>query len=458
VDIDLDADIPLFIDPYVFSTKQDSWSARCNDAILSFFQTALDCVRHGDDARGRHLLDNLSEPNETHLGLSRGAPSGRGVSGKQALDLYEQLKTSQAATSGLLSELSECDLFVDGISSDKISDMTTNIIRRELLQYSQEQCRLHGVKLQGTIASGRLWNPSSGCWEQSYVQLPVAKGTKILLVPKASVRWNITFDAHKYYNYFVLNYLQQEHMDSRTGLVDALRSGERRITKKALREVYPLTKEFLARFSEEHPEVLKAYKRQLDVPRQLTDLDLDPEFDERSFAHALTEVLNQIPTGNDAATTFHHFISGVLEFLFYPHLIYPEIEHEIHEGRKRIDIRFVNQSDTGFFFRMLRHPPVRAQAVFVECKNYGREIGNPELDQLSGRFSQLRGCLGFLICRTVRDRNRLRKSSKDTALDGRGIIITFEDHDVIEMLALVAGGRRDELDRLLQHRFEQVTG
>ncbi|MGA9725715.1 MAG: hypothetical protein WBQ86_24900 [Candidatus Binatus sp.] len=458
VDIDLDTDIPLFIDPYIFSIKQDSWSERCHAEIISFFQAAIDCVRHGNDAQGRHLLDNLSEPNETHLGLSTGTPSGRGVSGKQALDLYEQLKASQAATSGLLSELSECDLFVDGIGSDKISDMATNIIRRELIQYSQEQCRLHGIQLQGTVASGRLWNPAAGRWEQSYVQLPVAHGAKILLVPKASVRWNITFDAYKYYNHFVLNFLQQEHVDSRSGLVEALQSGERRVTKKALREAYPITKEFLSRFSKEHPEVLEAYKRQLEIPRQLTDRDFDPDFDECAFARALIETLRRIPTGDGAATKFHHFSSGLLEFLFYPSLICPEIEHEIHEGRKRIDIRFVNQSDEGFFFRMLRHPPVGAQAVFVECKNYGKEIGNPELDQLSGRFSPLRGRFGFLICRAVRDRNRLHARCKDTALDGRGIIIALEDDDLIEMLALVEAGRRDELDGVLQRRYEQLAG
>jgi hypothetical protein len=458
VDIDLDTDIPLFIDPYIFSIKTDSWSERCHAEIISFFQTAIDCVRHGLDAHGRHLLDNLSEPNETHLGLSTGTPSGRGVSGKQAMDLYEQLKTSQAATSGLLSELSECDLFVDGISSDKISDMTTNIIRRELIQYSQEQCKLHGIQLQGTVASGRLWDSAAGRWEQSYVQLPVASGSKVLLVPKASVRWNITFDAYKYYNSFVLNFLQQEHLDSRSGLVETLRSGGRRVTKKALREAYPITKEFLSRFSEEHPEVLEAYKKELEIPRQLTDRDLDPEFDERAFAGALIEALRQIPTGDDHATKFHHFISGVLEFLFYPNLICPEIEHEIHEGRKRIDIRFVNQSDQGFFFRMLRHPPVGAQAIFVECKNYGKEIGNPELDQLSGRFSPLRGRFGFLVCRAVRDRDRLRARCKDTAVDGRGIVIALEDENIIEMLSLIESGQRDELDRILQQRYEELAG
>jgi len=79
------------------------------------------------------LLNGLSEPNETHLGLSSGRPQGRGVSGKQAFDLYRHLTRSRAAASGLLSELADCDLFIEGIGPDKISDISTNIIRRELI-------------------------------------------------------------------------------------------------------------------------------------------------------------------------------------------------------------------------------------------------------------------------------------------------------------------------------------
>ncbi len=40
------------------------------------------------------------------VGVSSGAPQGRGVSGKQAFDLYKSIVSSKAAKSGLVSELS----------------------------------------------------------------------------------------------------------------------------------------------------------------------------------------------------------------------------------------------------------------------------------------------------------------------------------------------------------------
>jgi hypothetical protein len=45
VDVPLNSDLALFVDPYTFSVQDDDWSLRCNEAILSFFEAALSCVR-----------------------------------------------------------------------------------------------------------------------------------------------------------------------------------------------------------------------------------------------------------------------------------------------------------------------------------------------------------------------------------------------------------------------------
>lgn len=82
VDIDLDKDIPLFIDPYALSIKSDIFSTKCNEYVSSYFQTVIDCIKKQEDSRAKHLLNNLGEPNETCLGVSKGSPSGRGISTK----------------------------------------------------------------------------------------------------------------------------------------------------------------------------------------------------------------------------------------------------------------------------------------------------------------------------------------------------------------------------------------
>ena len=456
VDVDTDTDTHLFIDPYVFSKRSDAWSAKCHESILSFFEAVLDAIRTGDHARGERLLNQLHEPNETCLGLSRGTPSGRGIGSLQAEDLFDSLRESRAAETGLLEELADCELFIRGIGPDKISDITTNIIREHLIEYTQYQCELHGVELPGTVASGNLWNANTQRWENRYVRLPIIGGRKIILVPKASVRWSLAFSHQQYYNQFVLEFLQAEHLSQGTALVETLKNGRQRVTKKSLKELHPLSKHFLTEFSENHPEVLERYKRILGVPRELRDYELEEEFEEAIFARALIQHLAGINRGDHDASRFHSFMIGALEFIFYPNLIYPEKELEIHEGRKRIDIAYTNNSDAGFFFRRRSDARVAATKVYVECKNYMKEMANPELDQLAGRFSPVRGRLGFLIGRNFDNRERFIDRCRDTARDDRGFIVAMVDEDTVRMLEMIESGRRWEVDQYLEHRFGEL--
>ncbi|KJC37138.1 hypothetical protein UP09_28235 [Bradyrhizobium sp. LTSP885] len=456
VDVNTDDDLPLFLDPYGFTQSNDAWSIQCNEEILSFFEAVLAAIRAGDNVRGRSLLNNLGEPNETCLGLSLGRPAGRGVGRQQADQLFDKIATSRAAQSGLLSELADCELFIPFFGADKISDVTTNIIRRHLIDYTVAQCDLHRIPLHDNVASGMLWDSAASRWTNRYVTLPVIDGRKILLVPKASVRWNLAFSHSDYYNQFVLEFLQAEHLRQDTALVETLRNGRRRVTKKSLKELHPLAKDFLAAFTDQNPEVLTRYKRLLKSPDGVRDEDLDQEFNEAAFAQSLIDQLPLIDAGNASATRFHHLMIGALEFIFYPHLIYPVREDEINEGRKRIDISYTNNAHQGFFFRRRSEQRANALKIMVECKNYQKEMANPELDQLAGRFSDVRGRLGFLVGRSFDNRERFVARCRDTAQANNGFIIALVDQDIIRFLEFIRDKNRHQIDRDLERRFSEL--
>ena len=59
-----------------------------------------------------------------------------------------------------LASLEECELMIEGIGRDKISDLTTNVIRTHLIEYTQDQCTLHGVPLQN-VAVAPCFDPTS---------------------------------------------------------------------------------------------------------------------------------------------------------------------------------------------------------------------------------------------------------------------------------------------------------
>lgn len=458
VDVELATDTRLFLDPYSIGIRGEEWSRRCATSITVFFDCLLDAVRQGDDERARVLLGSLHEPNETRLGLSRNRPQGSAIGDKLALEILESLKNSEAVRTGLLRDLAEGELFVDGVGHDRISDLVTNIIRRELIEYTQEQCHLHGIALRGTAASGPMWDAAQMTWFSDMVQLPIVDGHKVLLVPKVAVRWRPLLTPGDYYNNYVLNYIQADELRSgRMGLIRHLKKGGRRVYKTDLKRTYPLTKGFLRAFTQHHPAVLEAYKEaKAEVGKTPDDLSKG-EFDEGEFARQLIMALEGIPRGSDGATAYHNLMIGLIEFLLFPNLLFPNKEHEIHEGRKRIDIVYTNAATYGIFESFSRTTRKTSTRIMVECKNYSSDPANPELDQISGRFADHRGWLGLLTFRVTGDMDMFVARCRDTARDGRGYVIPLQDADIIEMLRCVERGRRQEVDGILNRRFVELT-
>ncbi|MCT2401672.1 hypothetical protein [Novosphingobium mangrovi (ex Huang et al. 2023)] len=457
VDIRLDIDNRLYICPYAIQIREDEWSEACGDHIRSYFNEILDQLRNGNAERAQHLLSHLHEPNETFFGQSSGRPSGRGVGEYKALDLVNALLNSRAFETGLLADVSDAELFIPGVGPDTISDLVTNVIRGLLADYTLAECRLHEIPTSPTTSLGPSWNVVRRDWEAKTYQLPVFEGRPVLLVPWFSVRRRLSLNSQEFYNHYMISYLQSEYLDAGRALVETLKNGRQRVTKKSVKERHPFIKDDMAAFVRDHPEILERYKDLKGASGPLDIEDIEPNFDENALAQVLIDRLREIPTGGDSADTYHSLMVGICTFLFAPDLIAPVKEFEQHNGRKRIDIKFTNASNDGFFGHSLASAQLRARNILIECKNYTKELRNPELDQLAGRFGHQRGFLGFLLCRNMDDRERIIASCRDTAADGRGFMIVFEDRDVAQMLQWVMEGRRSEIDRYLHRRLDEIT-
>src|SRR5712692_3754680 len=275
VDVSLNTDNRLFVDPFALSQRPDRWSQNAHLTVVTFFQAIIDDIRAGREDHALELLRHLREPNETRLGYSRQRSQGAGIGDEQAEDLFEALRDSSAVRTGFINSLEESELMIEGISHDKISDLTTNIIRGELAGYTTEQCVLHNVPTRD-VAMPPCFNTDAMDWQDRYLSLPIYGDRPILLVPKSIVRRTSAYRHPKYYQHFVLNYLQREELDNpQSRLVRTLRDGRRKVHKKDLVALYPRTKEFLYDFSRRHPEVLREYRESLaQAERQGTSSDV----------------------------------------------------------------------------------------------------------------------------------------------------------------------------------------
>lgn len=218
---------------------------------------------------------------------------------------------------------------------------------------------------------------------------------------------------------------------------------------------YISDKKWLADFTLRHPEVFAQFKKDcIKRINFITNEELDV-VEVRTVTEYLKNKLLNIPKGSSAATEYHRTIVGIMELLFYPYLASPKIEEEIHDGRKRMDIVFDNCADFGFFHRLSTSYDVPSRFIIVECKNYSRDIKNPELDQLSGRFSPNRGKFGIAACREIEDMSTFLARCNDTVKDNRGVIIPLVDSDFVYMLENFENNNII-WEEVLQERFHEV--
>lgn len=463
VDVRLDTDVPLFLDPTALHLLDTEWGARCRSLIHSYFSTVLECIANGEHTKAKRLLASLSEPNETHLGLSRRRSRGHGMGSGLADKMWQALTASGAVRSGLITDLEDTALMIDGIASDVISDIVTNIIREPLLEYTIEMCNQYGIPLE-MHRTRKLWNAREKKWEQKDMPQAIANNYRLMLVPKAIVRKSITYDAGEYYNKFLLEQLQEEDMAD--GLVRVLKNGdERPPTKKSIKERFSIgedgkinEKEQNRNLTPERLDVLERYKQEVgENPKpalshsEIADQSETPAPD---WDKLLGDLIS-VQSGRDEAKKYEKAVQALFDALFYPWLMFPIPQTRLNNGRKIVDITYTNVAQDDFFQWVKSVYP--AGYIFVECKNYTTDVGNPELDQLAGRFSPSRGKVGLLISRRIENRELLKQSCRDTANDQRGYIIALDDDDIRILVDAVKNKPAGERLDLLRERFNELV-
>lgn len=453
VDVSNEFDTPVYVDPFAIEIRDDQWAAQASEHIRVFFLEVLDALRNDDMERAAGLMSHLREPKETFLGVSSADPKGRGVGRLQASQLIGAIKQSKAYRSGLLSDLSEMALYVEGVDRDKISDLTTNIIRGLLVDYTQEQCEIFGIETSRYIGPA-IWDIDRRNWVAREVQLPYIGGDPVLLVPKYIVRRRLSLDSQEFYNKQITDFLVAENLRANSSLVQTIK-GKRKVFKGEVREANPKSKSFIADMVLAHPELLDLYKE--IASKQGASITFDDDGPNvTSVCATLAGQFKNVPSGAKHADEYHRLVLGSLTALFYPRLVQPRKEWEIHDGRKRVDIVYTNAADAGFFSHRRNNTNINANAVIVECKNYSDDISNKEIDQLLGRFDINRGKLGILTCRSVEDADLLMKRCRDAAVRSQGFIIVLTDADLVDMLTAKSKLEDDRVEARLNQRFREL--
>jgi hypothetical protein len=453
VDIDSDEDLSVYVDPYAIEVQDDLWSGNASEHLRVFFTEVLAALKGGDSLRAEELMSKLQEPKETYLGVSKGKPRGRGVGRFQATQLIQALEKSTAYQTGLLQDLSELALYIENFDRDKVSDLTTNVIRGCLIEYTKNQCSVYGIDMR-SYNGPPIFDRQRKNWISSFVDLPFIGDNPVMLVPKHIVRRGLSLDSQEFYNKQITDYLVAENLRAMSSLVRVVK-GKRKVTKGAVREANPKSKEMIARFVSEHPDVFSLYKSLAAESSVLKKFHEDDPT-QSEICRELALALPKIPHGREHASDYELLALGCLVALFHPELRQPEKQWEINSGRKRIDFVFTNAAKDGFFAARRNNQLENAQLVIVECKNYADDLENPEIDQLLGRFDDGRGRFGFIVCRAVDNPKLLINRLLDAAKSKQGFIIVLTDTDIIHALEAKAQLEEHLIEDMLFAKYREL--
>lgn len=273
VDIYVNADRKLFLDPAKLLRYSDELSVRMSNHIVEYFGRFLGYVCKGDRLNGLKMLKYLKEPQEIHLGYAVNGYRGNAVGGVKGTHIYEKFSESKAVQTGLLKDLEESALLVKGVDRDVISDMTAMICKADLIGFTQVQCRKHKVPMR-KVDIGKIWAGGNN-WPRAEAELPIYDGKPMILVPKNFVTDIMTLDSQDFYRNEILTSVQEGMMSADESLIIVLKNGNRRcaITKKELKvdDQYRYSKDLIYEIVQEQPEILRKYRHR----KKYTQDDID---------------------------------------------------------------------------------------------------------------------------------------------------------------------------------------
>lgn len=201
VDVALNDDTKLFIDPCLIKNWNNKGAKEATLTIESFFTELYKAYRINDSILKENLLSHAGEQNATRLGYGRG-DNGKGNTAIGLLKIFRPIQTliNKIETIG---EPEDLIILIPGFAEDGFSDLLTNIIHKELNDFTIKQMKKYGVK-PNDIDNFYTWDLKSKSW--ILVESPCYKygKHKILLVPKRIIRERYLFNIGQYFYRIIL--------------------------------------------------------------------------------------------------------------------------------------------------------------------------------------------------------------------------------------------------------------
>lgn len=430
---DLDVDRRLGIDPFLLYCSPRADFQKAHGLLLQFFRRVIEIIQAGDTEFAQQLVI-CPEPREIGLGYTKAGTSGSGVGPELAREIVYTFQNSPALLARGLRHIEEIQLICPGVGPDRISDITANVLKAFLINYTQEQCNSWSLPISRDVPINHYFDFRDFDWSDGYFDLPTnpSTGDPVLFVPRRILRilpW-INYD----------DYLGEY---KKTFLKPVSRSRAFRLKPLSSRrqqegQASAVPKPVVCKVTSQNTVTLDAYidrKEKEAVSAAPTEISTLQDM-ARLKAHAelLKAELASIAPGNEGAYKYQDLVHRILTFCFHPHLTDGKPQERTFSGTIIRDLVFTNEG-TRNFWRYILQAHASIFLVF-ELKNKSGIMGD-DVDQIGTYLGDTMGRLGFLVSRTLEDNTAFKRRKYIFNKEAnRKVILHLSDADLIELMAL----------------------
>lgn len=203
----LEVDSLLFVDPFlVFEEADDPRWASAHEFIMQYFDSVFKLLASGNNRPGLQrdkavTLMTFPEPRELRLGYTAKGTGGAGAGKGLAEQVVRAM--SSAITRGLedIRHFEELGILVDRFGRDRISDVTCNLLKPQIIEYTQSVCQEFGIQMERRKIPHGMFLERRNRWVPAEVDVPVdPAGRPILLLPKRFLCELPTLDARRWFD------------------------------------------------------------------------------------------------------------------------------------------------------------------------------------------------------------------------------------------------------------------
>lgn len=380
-------DIPLYLDPFLLWRSPSQQDQSLHTSLINAFNHLGELMRKGEVDKAIDILIVASECNEVGLGSSANR-TGKRIGKSKAEEILRLFEAIPEYKNRGFRHFEEIQFFVAGIAKDRISDIACSFLKSFLIDFTIDQCKLHGIPTQECKIENVYDYRLNQFIYSEKTEIPVnpENVNPLILVPK---RW-LRFTPWISYDDYFHHYCPQDDIAHTPEVLDRVA---------------------VLNYNRKNYGVVEAYITEKE--RTFEDCHNDPLFSQIPIVSAKRKLslIQKLPTGkvDNADQEYEKAVAQLFPSLLYPQLDFATEQSRTESGVLIRDLIFYNNRSHEFL-RDLFDTYDSKQLVF-EMKNV-REISRDHVNQLNRYMTDSLGKFGVLVTR-----NELTKARKKSTID-----------------------------------------